>query len=237
MNQSSFMTGMGKIAEFIRRFVGTNLLWFIFNLPIVSVSLLLLTTNDFAQINGILVIILTLSPFIFFPATTAMFGVLRKFIMREDIPIIRHFLTHYKENYVRSMTGGICVILLWLILGYYYMMLSHVNSIFAILIVIFALILFAFTLNFFSMTVHVKASLFVSLKNTFLLTMGGHLVTLVISVISGIILYVSFNVFTFFIPFLSGSLIGYIAFYAFYKMLTNHQTLESTTHREGINLT
>lgn len=237
MNQDHFTSGMNKIAEFTRRFVGTNLVWVMFNLPIVCISLLLLTTEDFAQINGILVMILMLAPFVFFPATTAMFGVVRKFIMREDILIVRHFIKYYKENYVRSMTGGICIILLWLILGYYYLMVAHINTIFTILIVILALILFTFTLNFFSMTVHIKDSLFSSLKNTFLLTINGHIVTLAVSAISGVILFISFNIFTFLIPFLSGSLISYIAFFAFEKLLANHEVLGDKKSQEEMKLT
>lgn len=220
MLESGFMAGIHKISEFIRIFVGTNLLWVIFNLPIVLLTFILLTTKNFAEINGILIIMIGLSPLTFFPATTAMFGVLRQFVMKKDIPIIRNFLTYYKENYVRSMLGGVCIIVLWLIFGYYYIMLSGLNQLFMILLFIVALILFVFTLNFFAMTVHVQTGLFASLKNVLYLTISGHILTLGVGILSLFMLYISFTTFTFLIPFLAGSVIAYAAFYVFYLLIT-----------------
>lgn len=226
MQNNGFMAGFNKISELIMRFAGTNLLWFLFNIPIVFLGLSLFAMENANEVYTIIITIAFLTPLVFFPATTAMFGVLRKFVMDEEVPIIRIFLKYYKENYLRSMIGGIFIVFLWIILTYYYVILLNISQLFGVIFIILLVVLLMFTLNFFSMTVHMETRLFAAFKSSFLITISSPILTIGVSVISVVIIYISFNVFTFLIPFFVGSVIAHIAFSGFYKVMSNFQALK-----------
>lgn len=233
MQNSSFMAGFNKISELVIRFVGTNLLWFVFNIPIGFLSLSLFAMENANEIFTILITMAFLAPFFFFPASAAMFGVLRKFIMGEEIPIIRNFFKYYKENYLKSMIGGIFITFLGAILAYYYMMLSNISPLFTVIFVILGVVLFVFMLNYLSVIVHMETKLLAALKSAFLITIGAPLLTIITAVISAVIIYISFNIFTFLIPFLVGSIIAHIAFSGYYKVMIRLQILQET--QEEVN--
>jgi hypothetical protein len=50
-----------------------------------------------------------------------------------------------------------------------------------------------------------------------LLTIGSPILFIAVAMSSGVVIYVSFNVFRFIIPFLTGSLIAFLSFSAFYR--------------------
>src|SRR5690625_7725182 len=87
-----------------------------------------------------------------------MFAVTRKWVMKEiDIPIIRSFWSYYKENYLRSMLGGLILDVIWIIyvLDYYYFMVlnseSYSSTLLFFLSILFLIVfafLVAFTFNF-----------------------------------------------------------------------------------------
>ncbi|MTW87671.1 DUF624 domain-containing protein [Virgibacillus dakarensis] len=207
-----------KISDLITMFTGSNLLWALFNLPLLYLVFSMLFVQNSNQLITLVVTMLILAPFIFFPATTAMFGVIRKRILGEDIKLMQSFWRYYKENYGRSMVGGLLIGFMWIVLIVdYYFFTAYVANWFMYPFLILALFLFVFTLHFFSLTVHVDSKLKETFKVGLLLTLGNPLLTLGLGVITGFIIYVSFQVVTFLIPFFMGSLISYLSFLAFYK--------------------
>src|SRR5690625_5662858 len=104
MQTNGIIGGLYTITEWATRLALTNILWLIFNIPVLlSVLTLLIVTSmhDLIFISAITVILL---PLFFFPATSAMFAVIRRWIIGEvDVRIISSFWQHYKRNYVRSM--------------------------------------------------------------------------------------------------------------------------------------
>lgn len=220
-----FMAGFSKVSELITRFAGANVLWFICNLPIVFLCLSLLAMENANEMFTILITIMFLVPFIFFPSTAAMFGVVRKFILEEKISVIRSFLKYYKENYFKSMVGGIFITVLSMILAYYYMMLANISPLFIFIFVVLALVLFIFMLNFLSIIVHLNTKLFAAFKSAFLITISAPFLSIGVCVASIVLIYISINVITFLIPFFVGSIIAYIAFLGFYKVMLRLQEL------------
>jgi uncharacterized membrane protein YesL len=201
-----------------------NLLWIGFNLPICYLLLSLLYSNDQSALFLLLCTIIILAPFLFFPATTAMFGVVRKWVMGEhDVPLVKSYWTYYKENYVRSLCGGGIFTLIWIVWGVDFYYFSQVNIIISSLFLVGFLFLFLFTLFFFANTVHTDLKLFTTIKNSFFLTLVYPLSNLLIVVVNGIIVYVSLAMFTFLIPFFMGTLITYISFAGFYQKLLKIQ--------------
>src|SRR5690625_4717396 len=222
MRANGLMGSLYHISEWVMRFLVTNLLWLIFNLPIVYLAVHLIIVENISELVMVTITIAVLMPFIFFPATVAMFAVTRKWVMKEiDIPIIRSFWNYYKENYLRSMLVDLILSMIWIIyvLDYYYFMLliseSFTYTLFFFLSFLFLIVLVflvAFTFNFISFTVHIHERLVMSLKDTLIFTIGSPLISLSISVVNAFIVYISFSVYTFLIPFFMGSLIAFVSF-------------------------
>ncbi|BDG36083.1 YesL family protein [Saccharococcus caldoxylosilyticus] len=209
------------IFEWITRFSIVNLLWLFFNAPIVYLVALLLLADNISQIITLFVTIFALSPIFIFPATSAMFGVVRKWVIGEDeIPLLRTYWKYYKENYVKSMIGGFVVAFLSLILAADFYYFSHRIPIMSGMCLVALAFLFVFALIFFCNTVHIDAKLYVCLKNSLFLLIATPIHALAIFIVSIIILYISLEVFSFMIVLFMGTSIAYVSFFGYYKMFT-----------------
>lgn len=218
MQVSGVYGGFYRISIWITRFASVNLLWFLFTLPFFFFvyNLLLVQTVNEMIVTGF--IVLTLAPFIFFPATTALFSVTRRWIMKEDIRLISTFWKYYKQEYKMSMVGGIWISLICLLLGidfYFYLQTSQ-SDIFLAFLVIVTFLFSIVTIHFFSIIVHAKTKIIHALKNAMLITITNPFLTLKIGIASGIVIYLSFFMFAILIPFFMGAIIAYVAFSSFY---------------------
>ncbi len=215
---TGLMGGMNRLFEWIMRLSVVNILWITFNLPISYLFFLIPFTEDQSALIVFLFTIAVLAPFVFFPATSAMFGVVRKWIMGElDVPLVKSYWKYYKENYVRSLTGGIILTIIWIIWGVDFFLLSKNNVIVSGFFLVGFLFLFLMTVFFFSNTVHAELKLMASIKKSFFFTMLYPLINLTLLVLSGAIIYISVELFTFIIPFFMGTLITYISFFAYHQ--------------------
>jgi uncharacterized membrane protein YesL len=208
------------VFEWIINLAVLNITWLVFILPIAYLSLLLVLVEHTSQVLMILLTIVVLSPFLLFPATTAMFGVVRKWFMKEEIKIVKSFWTFYKENYKRSLSGGLILSILWLVgvVDYLYIK-SDVSFVNYIVLFILAF-LFLYTLYFFSDTVHIESKLTQSLKNVLIITIANPIFSFGIGLICIFILYVSFNYLPFLIILFTGPFIAILGFYGYQKVFT-----------------
>lgn len=144
---SGFMGGLYRACDWIMRLVVLNLLWISFSM-------------------------LGLFLFGIFPATTAMFAVVRKWAMTEmEVSIFQTFWQSYKREFLKSnLLGGIitaCCIVLYI--DFHFLQLTT-NSIIKMLFIPFWIIvlLFICTLFFvFPMFVHYEMKILDVLKNSF----------------------------------------------------------------------
>lgn len=113
--QGGLMGGIFKLSEWFMKFTLVNILWLIFNLPIVFLMLNLLLSETIGGRLIFLMPIIILLPFIFFPATTAMFAMAREWVFkdRENNTIVKTYWKYYKENYKRSMFNGFLLTIIW----------------------------------------------------------------------------------------------------------------------------
>jgi len=224
-----FMGGLYAISEWIMKFSMINLFWILFNIPIVFLLLNLLFIEQKEALPFLLIPIILLMPILFFPATIPMFGMVRGWISKDEgsSHLFKSYWGYYKENYKRSALIGLILTLAWMIWAadvYYFF--NDNNSIMMFLFMIMGIILYVFSINLFSVTVHYHMKLFTALKNTLLLTIGSPVLFIAVAISSGVVLYISLNVFRFFLPFLTGSLIAFLSFSAFYR---NHlNSIEKT---------
>lgn len=196
-----FMRGIYSISEWVMRLMYVNILWILFTL-------------------------LGLIVFGFFPATTAMFTVIRKWVMKQhEIPVFKTFWLTYKSEFLKSNLLGMIIVCI----GFF--MYSNLKIIDAttlpslkllyipnlIVILIFLLTL----LYIFPVFVHFDVGVKGIIKNAFLLMTLNPIATFSMSILSGFILFICYQ-FPGLIPFFSGSLIGFllmfISNYVFVKM-------------------
>jgi uncharacterized membrane protein YesL len=220
------------VFEWTTKLAGINLLWVLFNFPILYLSLSLFTVKEMWQIGFLIMTIAVLVPFVFFPATTAMFGIVRKWVMKEEVPTIRFFWKYYKENYKRSLVGGLIFSVLWAIVGvdyYYFLTRIHLVSYLFLFLMVWLLLI---TLFFFANTVHTDTKFAQGLKNAFILSIANPIYSIGVAISSIVILYVSFTKLTFLLPFFTGVAISYLAFLAYNKVFSNFAQIQQNTSEE-----
>jgi uncharacterized membrane protein YesL len=134
-------------------FIYLNLLWLLFSLPILTV----------------------------FPATTAMFGVIRKWKLKQEVDIFSTFYKIFKENFVKSLLIGTVWLLLLFILVVDFQLangLSPLLQMFGWVVLTILLILLLFTSSYvFSILVHLEASTFQIIRNALALAVLNPVIT------------------------------------------------------------
>lgn len=220
MNATRSMELLYNLTDWIVRMLAVNLLWIIFNIPIIFLLINLFLAKSTNELIAIGIILWGIVPFLFFPATTSLFAVVRNWVLKkQDLPIIHSFWKFYKENYTRSMIAGIIIGFMWLIaIVDYYFFTAQISVYFKYPFIVIFIYLFVYTLHFISGTVHFETKLFTSLKNALFITIGSPISNLGLSILNGVIIYISFNYFTFIIPLFIGSIIALISFLGFYKI-------------------
>lgn len=210
---SDMMGGLYRLCEWIMRFTVSNLLWIVLNIPIVIILFSILYMGH----KGFLVPLIILLPFVFFPATTALFASARDWVTKDDNTSIRQYWGYYKENYKKSLLGGLVLTGIWTIWAVDYYYFSKENIIFMAIFLIMGIVLFVYSINFFSIISHYHLKLLAALKNTLYITLGSPKLFLTLLISNGIIVYFSLNTFWFLLPFFTGSLCAYLSFSAFYR--------------------
>jgi len=216
------MGGIYRLTEWIMRLAVINLLWLVCSLLIPLFLLLAIHTLEPDALLSLFVPLGVLAPFTLFPATSAMFSIVRKFVQgAEDTPLLKTFFKGYKENYLKSMLGGIVFVALYFITYFNYQFYSvSENSGLRILAVVFlfvAILVIISMFHFFNFIVHVDLKFVQLLKNSFLMSIGNPIIALAILAANAIFLYVSFFQITFLVPFFTGSLMAFSTYWLFQR--------------------
>jgi uncharacterized membrane protein YesL len=216
---NNFMGGLYTVSEWVMRFTVINVLWLLFNLPVVFFGGNLLLAEGQAEMILYATITVVLAPFVFFPATAAMFALARDWIIEnEGTSLFLSYVNYYKQNYRKSLLGGFLFSGLWVILIVDFLFLKDTSMILAFVFIVFGLILYVMTINFFSVNAHYDMKLRVLLKNTFLITVGSPVLLLAVLFSGLVLLYASIKGPLFLLLFFTGSLIAFLAFSAFYRL-------------------
>ncbi|GIO84278.1 hypothetical protein J25TS5_12100 [Paenibacillus faecis] len=177
MEYKGLMGGFYKITEWIMRVSGSNLLWVLCSSPFLFVLMtkfLYMQNPEAPPENATLYLMAILAPFTIFPATAALFTVVRKWVMGEsDLSIIKLYFRGYKENYKQSMVGGLFYTLLFVIMYvdyYFYMTQLNNMQLLGMIMMIFLVLLSISLFNFFSLVAHYHLKVTLLIKNAILLT-------------------------------------------------------------------
>ncbi|WP_442601365.1 YesL family protein [Paenibacillus sp. KN14-4R] len=232
MELKGFMGGAYRISEWIMRLAFTNLMWLVCSLflPFIPIMLLYmvdpaLTPEGFYVFSCMLMGII--APFTIFPATAAMFTLIRKWVQGvDDVPMLRTFFKGYKENYLQSMLGGIIAMLATAIIYVdykFFMSKGGSWSFLAAFFILFSIIFLATLFNFFCIVVHLKMKFFPLVKNAFLLTIAHPIASLLLLAVNGIIWYVAYLQYTFLVIFFSGSVSAFFVYWHFNRVFLKLQ--------------
>ncbi|MDB4866635.1 MAG: hypothetical protein JWR03_968 [Cohnella sp.] len=242
MEMRGMMGGFYKLSEWIMRLAVINVLWLLCSIPFwllgINAFLSMQSTTNADQIRSLLqqsvILMAIVSPFTFFPATSAMFSVARKWVTGDtDVPLFRTYFRSYKTNFKQAMVGGIIYAVLFAILIIdYQVYLTNIRGlgIVAYLFIALMLLLVVSLHHFFSLLAHFHMKTMQLLKNALVLTIGRPIRSIMITLGTLAVLYISSR-FTFLIPFFFGSVIATFTFYNFNfiitKMMLNAQNAES----------
>jgi uncharacterized membrane protein YesL len=227
MEMRGMMGGFYRLSEWIMRLSVTNLLWVITTLPfwfLFYAGLLVPSASEelvMDQIYTGLILCIAVAPFVVFPATSAMFTTVRKWVMGDvDVPLIKTFFRGYKENYKVSMLGGIIYTLIFVIIALdirFYINGSFAAKMISYVFAGIAILLFVSLFNFFSMVVHYHMKTLQLLKNAVFITIGRPFRSLSSAIAAAGIVWISTK-FTFLFPFFTAVAIAYLSFMNFYQI-------------------
>lgn len=224
------MGGFYKLSEWIMRLAVINLLWLFCGLPFWVLGLmgyvsLGLVEED--QVQGVfqqtIILMTILAPVTFFPATSAMFSVARKWVMGDtDVPLFKTFFRSYKANFKQALIGGILYALVFalLIIDYEVYMNQFTNLQWVAYLFIAIMLLLLISLHhYFSLLAHFHMKTTQLLKNALILTIGRPFRSIFMTLGSIAVLVLSAQ-FTFLIPFFFGSVIAMFTYFNFNLIIT-----------------
>lgn len=205
------------MSEWIMRFSGLNLLWFLMSLPF----LLLFVTVELNTAAGLVFFGaaagLTAS-LLFFPATAAVFSVVRDWVAEADYSSVwKKFIFHLKADYRANAGSGAIFSVVWLAWYYGYFYFYAEKSAGAIFFLLLGVALFIYTANFLSINAHYRMSSKAKMMNAFFLSAGRPFTGLLIALAGGILLWLSATQLLWLFPLLVCSMTAFLAFSAFYR--------------------
>ncbi|WHZ02159.1 YesL family protein [Neobacillus sp. YX16] len=161
------MKQLFKVLEFVTAFFQLNILWLLFCLPVITI----------------------------FPASVAMFCVIRQWILHKDYSVFRSFFQYFKENFKQSFILGI----IWIVFaGVFYldfMLMKNLGTFQYILLPVLSLIgivILFITIFIFSTIANYNVNWLTAIKNSLFFSVRYFFVTLsviVLFVLMVLILY------------------------------------------------
>jgi uncharacterized membrane protein YesL len=150
----------------------------------------LTTIVDYFLLN-VLWVLTSIPLFTFFPATAAMFGVIRKRQLHKDSQgIIKDFFTMFKENFKQSLVISIYWSLVAIFLYVDYMVIHPDNSIIHLILYIVLIIGFvlfcSISIYLFPTMVHFELSWKIVIRNAFFFSLMNPILTIILLLIVAI---------------------------------------------------
>jgi uncharacterized membrane protein YesL len=236
MEMRGMMGGFYRLSEWIMRLSVTNVLWLLTSFPFWLVMYGLLLSENVDQLKQIIIMLAIVAPFTFFPATSAMFSVARKWVLGDtDVPLLKTFFRSYKHNFKQAMIGGVFYALLFAILIIDYQVYLKQITGFQLIAYLFVALMFMLLislLHFFSLLSHFHMKTLQLLKNALILTIGRPIRSLIMVLGAVAVIFLSTR-FTFLIPFFFGSIIAVYTFYNFNFVIQKMMLMKEEAETEA----
>ena len=241
MEMKGFTGFLYRISEWVMRFFVINLLWALCSFPSSPLMILLflyLPWENTADMYYMFTLWGVLTPITFFPATTAMFTVVRKWQMGDtDVPLFKTFFRGFISNYKQSLLGGLIYVLLIGLLAvnvYFYTYIVNDSMLSALAFLFIGLIVVAFIslFHFFSILAHLHMGTIRIVLNALMMTIGRPFTSFFLVTSNFFVLYMSYFVFSFLVPFFMGTIMAFLSFFYFHQAFTRMQ--EKVFKKDGV---
>jgi uncharacterized membrane protein YesL len=213
MELRGFTGGFYRLSEWIMRLAYVNILWIAFTFL------------------GLVVLG-------FFPATAAMFAVVRKWVMGDsDIPVFKTFWNSYRTEFTKVNLLGLVIIVIGLILYIDLRIFPFENGwIFLSLRVILISLFFVYLvmlIYFFPVYVHYDLKFFKHIKYALMMGIAAPLQTILLLVVTYAVYFIMVSI-PGLIPFFSGSLLSYVWMWMAYQVFSKleHRGREEMQEKE-----
>lgn len=221
-----------RISEWIMFFLLVNLIWLLFNFPVVYLGVSMLFVQTTEELQSIIIWVLVLLPIIFMPATTAMFAVVRRKIAGTyEGRLVYFFWKYYKENFKRSMLGSLVIIPIWSLWLINFLLSGiQMGTAAFYMYIIATCFLLSFTNYFLSDTVHFSLKLFSSLKKAFIMSVAYSHYTIGLAITCFLFTAIIYYIHPLLLILFSGSTIAFLYFWGYYRIFLNAQAKEESTN-------
>ncbi|WP_413379876.1 YesL family protein [Alkalihalobacillus sp. 1P02AB] len=216
---SNLASGIFLLSSWFMKLTVSNLLWLICQLPLIWIIVQMFYAESQTTVLGYVLLTFLFFPFLFFPATTALFSLVREWLIgEEENSIIKAYFSYYKESYKRSVKAGGVLSVLWgiCLADIYYFYQS--NVIFFLFFIGLGIVLFIYTINFFSAFSHYEIPLKDVYKKAFYITFGSPILSVVIFMSSLALMYLSLKGYIVLIIFFNASILALLSFSSFYRI-------------------
>lgn len=221
MQESRLLSSFYGIADWLYKLLFANLIWFIFNLPVIFFLINMLLAEEMSVIFTLLFIILLLLPFIFYPATFSLFSLVLHFINKEDVNILREFWFYFKKNYRKYMKIGLLSSLFWTVLLIDFLYAVQLgNDYLFYLFILLAFFGLVYQLILFCTVIYLKGTVLQLIKNSAILMLQQPLLSISLGLISVVLVFISGQWLTFLFPLFAGSIIAFLSFLVFLNIYT-----------------
>jgi uncharacterized membrane protein YesL len=160
----------------------------------------------------------------FFPATAALFAVLRRSIIEDnDIPVLKLFVRNFKAEFLKSNFLGYLYVLFGLLLYVYFQVVQLIpnnqfQSVLVNITVVMSVVYFITFLYVFPLFVHFDQKSFQYLRNALILAVGRPIRTIIMLLGLAVLSYICIHI-PVLIPVIGISLSGYVIMWTALKSL------------------
>lgn len=212
-------------AEWIMRFSVVNILWFLFNLPVLLILSSIYLNGFEAGFVWYLLPLLLFIPLLSVPSTIAVFSMVRDWIMQTgQSSLVKSYFSYLKKGYRKSLIAGVILQSFWSVWIIDFYFFKAESSLLEIVFIVIGVGLFVYTINFFSLAAHYQMRIRDIMKNAFFITVGNPLMSGFIVICNLSLLYTGMTELLFLFPFFICSLSAYLSFLAFYRFSLKVQT-------------
>jgi|SRR5690625_2687307 len=191
-----------------------------------------ITNLAYLNILWILFTILGLGLFGLFPATVAMFAIIRKWQTKKDVPIFSTFWEYYRKEFIRSNFLGIIFLIIGYVLFIEFQILWGSNQMvyfiasFGVvaLFIIYAIV----SLYFFPIYVHFNLTKREYFKWPFIIGIMHPILTIFLFGVLGFLHYITFMTIPALLFFFGGSATAFIMMWGIAKTFPKYERFEST---------
>lgn len=219
MRNSTVVSGLYRVSEWIMRFSIVNILWLVFNLPLILLIVVMKYGWQTTEITQLWFFIALLAPFVFFPSTTAVFSSVRDWIIKDEATqLVRHYWSYYLENYKSSVLMGLFLTLIWSVWASNFFFYRNENVVLFFAFCGFGVLLYVFSIHIFSLMSHYRIKTTLLIRYSLMITIGKPVLSFITFLVNIIVIYGSLIGPTFVLLFFTVSLVSFLSFSIFYRM-------------------